>query len=121
MPTTLELAGVSVPEHVGFTSLLPLLNTASAAPPDRAIYGAYIDFQRSITQNGYSLILYPNARIARLYHLPDDPHQLHDLASSPDHHDILNTLYAELLHQQKSLDDPLDLTAVFGTSLQPRP
>ncbi len=121
MPTTLELAGVSVPEHVGFTSLLPLLNSASPASPDRAIYGAYINFQRSITQNGYSLILYPNARIARLYHLSDDPHQLHDLAASPDHRDTLNTLYTALLRQQKSLDDPLDLTAVFGTSFHPHP
>ncbi|WP_206352127.1 sulfatase-like hydrolase/transferase [Tautonia rosea] len=121
MPTTLELAGIPVPDHVGFTSLLPQLQNESSPPPYQEIYGAYMDFQRSITRDGYSLILYPNAQIARLYNLREDPHQLHDLASSPDHTNVLNALYTALLRQQHTLGDPLDLTATFGTSLARHP
>ncbi|MEW4566635.1 sulfatase-like hydrolase/transferase [Tautonia sp. JC769] len=116
MPTTLELAGVPVPDHVGFTSLLPLLRADSPPPPRRPIYGAYMQLQRSITLDGYALLLYPGARVARLYHLADDPLQLRDLAASPDHAERLDSLYAALLDQQEDLGDPLDLTTVFGPS-----
>ena len=76
MPTTLDLAGVPIPDHVGFTSLLPLLAGETAETARRAIYGAYMDLQRSITRDDYKLILYPVPRVARLYHLADDPAEL---------------------------------------------
>src|SRR5262249_10945432 len=79
MATTLELAGIKEnPEHVEFDSLLPLLN-GTASPADQPIYGAYLKLQRMVTHKGYKLILYPEAKVHRLYHIANDPLEMHDL------------------------------------------
>lgn len=66
MPTTLQLAGVSRPAHVQFRSLMPLIQ-GDEREPYPAIYGAYLDAQRMITEGDYKLILYPAIAKARLY------------------------------------------------------
>ena len=45
MPTTLEMAGIPIPEDVAFKSLLPVIAGEISYP---AIYGAYKDKQRMI-------------------------------------------------------------------------
>lgn len=111
-PTTLELAGVPQPEHVEFQSLLPLLHgeTRSAHDP---VYGAYLNLQRSITKDGWKLLLYPQARVARLYHVAEDPHELHDLAGRPETAARQRELFAALQGLQERYGDPLDLRATF--------
>jgi choline-sulfatase len=113
MPTTLEFAGVPIPKHVGFSSLLPLLRGKTNEATHQSIYGAYIDLQRSVTRNNEKLILYPEARVARLYNLLDDPEEQNDLADDPSHADRLAALYTELLQLQEQLGDPLDLRHIF--------
>src|SRR5262245_856928 len=85
MPTTLELAGITKPREVEFHTLLPLLRGQQTASNYPAVYGAYLDLQRSVTFDGWKLILYPKAQVARLYHLADDPQEMHDLAADPAH------------------------------------
>ena len=60
MPTALELAGVSKPKHVEFSSLIPLLK----GEPSRyqSIYGCYLKKQRSIRTTNYKLIAYPGCK-----------------------------------------------------------
>jgi choline-sulfatase len=117
MPTTLQLAGVPIPEHVGFSSLLPILRGEADGPIHPSIYGAYMDLQRSVILDDHKLILYPGPRVARLYHLLDDPEERMDLAEDPSQAERLATLYAELLRLQDLLGDPLDLRASFGDTL----
>ena len=52
MPTSLELAGVSRPDHVQFHSLLPLLKGETDKSAYDALYGAYLQLQRSVTADG---------------------------------------------------------------------
>jgi N-sulfoglucosamine sulfohydrolase len=128
MPTTLEIAGLEVPEWVAFDSLLPHLRevttrsttetgaSASSEVEGRAvtrrdaIYGAYLDRQRAVIQDGWKLIVYPEADVVRLYHLVDDPEELHDVAEDPKFQDRRRQLWRKLLELQDELQDPLDLS-----------
>jgi arylsulfatase A-like enzyme len=112
MPTTLELAGVPVPEHVQFKSLMPLVRGTAAGSYD-AIYGGYLDLQRSVKQDGYKLLLYPKIAKARLYNLRDDPNEMNDLAGDPRYGPVMKKLFATLLALQKETGDELDLQGVY--------
>ncbi len=114
MPTTLELAGMEKPEHVEFHSLLPLLNGEQKESNYPAVYGAYLENQRSVRAFGYKMILYPTAKKVRLYHLESDPEEAIDLSEDPSTADIQKKLFAALLELQKEMADSLDLTSTFS-------
>ncbi len=113
LPTTLALAGVAPPEHVWFRSLLPLIRGETDESPHGAIYGAYLEVQRAITDDGYKLILYPKAHKARLFALQSDPNEMHDLADDPDQMPRMRRLFARLRELQNELSDTLDLATAF--------
>jgi choline-sulfatase len=113
MPTTLELANVKKPDHVDFNSLVPLINGKDVKHYD-AIYGAYLALQRSVKMDGYKLIMYPKAKVARLYHVAKDPLEMDDLAGKAEHKDVQTKLYKRLLELQKELGDAVNLVEVFG-------
>jgi choline-sulfatase len=113
MATALELAGAPKPEEVEFHSLLPLLRGESSPAARDAIYGAYLQLQRAVIHDGWKLILYPKAGVARLYHVAADPDELRDLAGDPAHAERRQALFDRLLALQRELADPLDLTASY--------
>ncbi len=112
MPTTLELAGVKIPEQVQFKSLMPLVRGETGKPYE-AIYGAYLDLQRSVRLDNYKLILYPKIAKVRLYDLDDDPQEMHDLAEDPRYRPAVKRLFAKLLELQPETGDTLDLKSVY--------
>ena len=111
MATSLDLAGVEKPEHVEFHSIRPML--AGQPSPYQSIYGAYLKVQRAIRTNQYKLIVYPKAKVYRLFDLQEDPEEMIDLASHSDMQSIVKELFAELLAQQEQLGDNLDLKSIF--------
>jgi arylsulfatase A-like enzyme len=113
MATAIDIAGVEKPAHVEFQSLLPLLRGEKSAAARDSIYGAYLKLQRSVTHDGWKLIVYPKAKVTRLYHLDADPDEMNDLSGKPEHAERRSALYQRLLAMQKELDDKLDLAAVF--------
>lgn len=113
MPTTLELAGAHQPEHIFFKSLLSRFGQtkSDASPkPYESIYGSYLTLQRSITHDGWKLIIYPNAKVLRLYHLQHDPHEMIDLAGQPDHAEQMTQLFDRFVALQRELKDSVDVT-----------
>lgn len=114
MPTTLELAGLERPDQVDFRSFLPLLRDARARPARDTVYAAYIDLQRAVIHDGWKLIVYPKARVARLYHLARDPQELRDLAGDPQQTARKRELFQRLLAEQRLHGDPLDLGGTFA-------
>ena len=112
MATSLDLAGIEKPDHVEFKSLMPLIRGEGVVPYD-AIYGGNLDSQRSVTMDGYKLILYPAAAKARLYNLANDPQEMNDLAGKPESKPIVRRLFARLLELQKEMDDEVDLKGAF--------
>ncbi|MEN3944023.1 sulfatase-like hydrolase/transferase [Prosthecobacter sp. SYSU 5D2] len=112
MATSLDLAG-GKPQDVEFKSLLPLIRDGSSAPTAAPVYGAYLNLQRAIIADGWKLIAYPVAKKLRLYHVTEDPDELHDLAGQAEQKERVKTLFKQLRDLQKKMEDPLDLTAVF--------
>lgn len=110
MPTTLELAGVTVPERVQFESLLPLWHGESDRGRE-AIYGAYTMLQRMVTMGDHKLIIYPEIGKKLLFNLRDDPTETHDLADDESQKWRLHDMERTLRELQQETGDPLDLDA----------
>ena len=110
MATALDLAGADR-EGIEFQSIRPLL--AGEKGGLDAVYAAYMDQQRAVIHDGWKLILYPKARVAKLFHLTEDPQEMKDLAADPAMAARKKALFAKFVELQKRYDDQLDLTAVF--------
>ncbi|MCB1133078.1 MAG: sulfatase-like hydrolase/transferase [Verrucomicrobiae bacterium] len=113
MPTTLELAGADLPEHVEFRSLLPFLRGESGATGRESVYYAYMDTQRAITHDGWKLIVYPKARVVRLYQVSKDPDETKDLAWNKLYAGRIRSLFGKLVELQDKHGDPLDLKSLY--------
>lgn len=112
MPTTLELAGAEIPEHVEFQSLLPLLKDGGEEIRG-TVYGAYMEFQRMVVVGNEKLMLYPQTGVSLLYDLVNDPEELRDLSSKDGSHARKRALFQEFLKQQKVVGDTLDVASAF--------
>ncbi|MCP4191937.1 MAG: sulfatase-like hydrolase/transferase [Planctomycetaceae bacterium] len=113
MPTTLELAGIEKPEHVQFDTLMPIIRGEERTSGYDAMYGAYLRLQRMVTMDDYKLILYPKAKVVRLFDLRTDPHEMDDLASDPRQLDRMKRMFARFLELQKETGDQLNIESVF--------
>jgi arylsulfatase A-like enzyme len=114
MATALDLAGADR-EGVEFRSLLPLLKGEGEGEGKglEAVYAAYLELQRAVVDEGWKLILYPKAKVARLYHLAEDPLETKDLAGDPAMVGRKKSLFAKLRELQREYEDALDLEAVY--------
>jgi choline-sulfatase len=112
MPTTLELAQVTRPEHVQFQSLLPLLRGENRRPYE-AIYGAYLQLQRMVMEGDFKLILYPKIGRVLLYNVKEDPQEMVNLAENARFRDTVKRLFSRLLSLQRETGDTLDLKSSF--------
>jgi len=110
MATALDLAGADR-EGVEFQSVRPLLEGNGTGL--ESVYGAYLNLQRAVIDEGWKLILYPKAKVARLYHVAGDPLEMKDLAADPAMGERKKALFAKLRELQVELEDPLDLEAVY--------
>ncbi len=113
MATALELARVPKPDTCEFHSVAGLAQGQQPPAARSAIYGGYLQLQRSVTKDGWKMILYPKAKADRLYHLAKDPEEMIDLANDAAYLARKQELFGELLSLQASLEDRLDLQAAF--------
>ncbi len=113
MATSLDIAGAKRPAQVEFQSLLPLLRGETAESGVKAVYGAYLGLQRSVTVGNWKLILYPKISKARLFNIKRDPLEMKDLADNKKSEKVIKRLYKQLLNLQKANNDSLDLKAAF--------
>ncbi|WP_197531034.1 sulfatase-like hydrolase/transferase [Posidoniimonas corsicana] len=81
-PTLCELGGAAVPKGVEGQSLVPLLK-GSEPEPRSVLYTAYRDCQRSVRDDRWKLIRYPQINKTQLFDLDDDPRELRNLADDP--------------------------------------
>jgi choline-sulfatase len=108
MPTTLALAGAKKPAHVFFNDLHPLIADEKQPSLYPAVYGSYLQLQRSVTHNGWKLIHYPKTGANRLYHLETDPLEKSDLANEPAQTERISMLKEKLSNLQTTLHDKLN-------------
>ncbi|WP_373515695.1 sulfatase-like hydrolase/transferase [Persicitalea sp.] len=112
MATSLELAGIERPDFVEFKSLLPLAKGEQTEKQYEAIYGAYMNLQRMVRQDGFKLIAYPKANKFLLFDLNKDPEEVKNLADQPESAEKKRVLFRELVKLQKQYNDPVDLSAM---------
>ena len=106
--TTCELAGLSVPETVEFPSIVNLIK-GDQAKANKYVFGAYKDLQRMIRSDQFKLIIYPKADEVQLFDLKVDPDETTNLAYNKKYNSIKKKLFKELVKQQASLGDFLEL------------
>ncbi len=114
MASAIELAEIKKPEYVEFNSLMALARGEQKQSVYNEIYGCYTKKQRMIRADGYKLIVYPEAKVMRLYDLQKDPLEMDDIANQDENKEKIKTLFNRLVALQKTMDDELDLTAVFS-------
>ncbi len=115
-PTLCELADVPTPQTVESRSLLPLARGEAEQTRD-AVCTVYKRIMRSISDGEWKLIRYyrdPSARSDRvgneylqLFHLADDPWELHNLADEAEQQPRLQAMVMQLDAWMRSVDDPL--------------
>ncbi|WP_299579942.1 sulfatase-like hydrolase/transferase [uncultured Sunxiuqinia sp.] len=114
MASAIELAGIEKPEYVEFNSLMGLAYGQETESVYPEIYGCYTHTQRMIRDDGFKLIVYPEAKVMRLYDVKNDPLEMNDLAALSENKDTVKRLFRRLVKLQKEMDDELDLVSVFG-------
>ena len=106
MPTSLQLAGASVPADVDFQSLLPLLH-GETGEHYKTITGAYIGTQRMITSDEWKLIAYPLIKKMKLFNLKNDPQEMTNLALNPEYASVVKRLSTMLEDEMDKQGDPM--------------
>ena len=107
--TTCDLAGVPIPEHVGFPSLVPMLHAENPQPLNDAMFGWLNILQRSIRTKQHKLIFYAPIKRYQVFDLEKDPWEMHDLVDDPAYAQIKVELIAKLKAKQKELGDFMDI------------
>ncbi|MDB4098211.1 sulfatase-like hydrolase/transferase [Flavobacteriaceae bacterium] len=124
VPTTLDLANISIPNHIDFKSFYNLITNKDNIKTHDAIYGTfgccnenYFDFQRMIRKDGYKLMLFPKNKRIELYDLNQDPYEINNLADISKYKLKVKDLYKELTILQKEMGDTLNLDMYFKNKL----
>ena len=104
-----ELLGVAPPASVEFPSLVPLIRDAGAVAHDE-LFCCYCDFQRSVRDAAYKLIVYPHLGKHQLFHVAQDPWEMHDLSEDADQTGRIRAMFDRLIALQGEVGDELDLS-----------
>jgi arylsulfatase A-like enzyme len=115
-----ELAAVPEPAGNEGVSLVPVLHGERSAVRD-ALLLAYRHLQRAIVTPDWKLIRYPEVGREQLFHLAEDPDELHDLAADIAQAPRIAALRERLGALMASADDPLAPTAAIPPSPARRP
>jgi len=105
--TTCELAGIPVPKHVEFPSLVPMLQQDNPAPLYDSMFGWLADVQRSIRTSRYKLIFYPKIKRYQVFDLQKDPWEIKDLSNEAEYASVKKDLVSRLKSMQCTLGDPM--------------
>lgn len=113
VPTTLEWANTEIPNHIFFKSLNSIIKNKEQYKHYNAIYGAMKKHQRSITQNGFKLMIFTKIKKVQLFDLKNDPFEINNLADNSAYKDKTIQLFNELFQLQKEMKDELDISNIL--------
>jgi arylsulfatase A-like enzyme len=107
-PTLCELTGIPKPLSVEGQSFLPVME-GSQGEHRSSLFCGYRNVQRSLRSGPYKLIEYvvKGVRTTQLFHLEQDPWEMHNLSDDPAFGNILDQLRKQLIEWQGKTDDPL--------------
>lgn len=109
-PTVLDCAGIKIPEQMQGKSMRPLLEGKATAWRDSVFYEYWVDLVHSIPTmtavrtDRYKLISYPELNdIDELYDIQSDPHELNNLAASPEFAPLQKKMKTLLAEKEKQV------------------
>lgn len=105
-PTLCDLVGVSIPQSVEGSSLVPIMDNANHINYETLAF-AYRDIQRAVQDNDYKLIEYVvnKKQTTQLFNRGNDPLELHNLAEDPLYAGHVARLRKHLAQWKGKLDD----------------
>ena len=104
-PTLCDLCGLSIPESVEGKSFAEMFDNPSFVTRD-TLYFVYNELIRSVKDGRYKLIEYRNhAEQTQLFDLEQDPHELHNLASSSGYAETVTRMKALLQEKRYEWND----------------
>ncbi len=103
-PTLGDLAQIKGPAGSDGKSLVPVLKGDAKQVRD-SVFLAYRQFQRSVRDERWKIIVYPHINKTQLFDLETDPHEIKDLAYDPAHAKTISRLTDRLTAWQKDLGD----------------
>ncbi len=120
MATVLDWAGYQGSnDDIDYLSLRPLIEGEKKCTVGRdAIYGGYTTEQRSIRDDRYQMIIYPAAKVVRLYDLKKDPWATTDLAGDKKYTKQLESMFARFTKLQAEMNDELDCSEIFNNFIK---
>jgi arylsulfatase A-like enzyme len=115
IPTLGALSGVAGPKTSEGLDLSATLRNP-ATPARTSLMFAYQKVQRSLRDERYKLIRYPQVDRTQFFDLVADPAERTDLSGRPEHAARITAMTAALAAEMKRVDDPAELTVA-----SPRP
>ena len=109
-PTVCDLTDTPIPSQVEGKSQKPVI-TGRSATVRNYMFNQYRNVQRSIRDDRWKIIRYPQINFTQLFDLQTDPDELNNLADEPEHAGKVKELMALLEKAQKEFDDPCPLTS----------
>jgi len=109
-PTVCDLTGTSIPAQVEGKSQMPVITGKTGKVRDY-IFNQYKDVQRSIRDERWKLIRYPQINFTQLFDLQIDPVEMINLAKNPEYAGKVEDLLALMKTAQKEFDDPCPLSS----------
>ena len=108
-PTLLAQGAVEEPPGIDGRDLAPLW---SGGDPTwrKSVFLPYRDVMRAVRDDRYKLIVYPNVNYRQLFDLADDPDELDNLISDPEHTETAVRLEALLEGWQTAMGDTVPLS-----------
>jgi arylsulfatase A-like enzyme len=108
-PTVCSLTGIQAPDGVEGRDLRPIWRGKTDKVRDH-IFLSFKKVQRSVRDNRWKLIRYPQINHTQLFDLKNDPHELHNLADDPEQSDRVKDMLGLLKRSQRQVGDDLPLT-----------
>jgi arylsulfatase A-like enzyme len=108
-PTLCDLVKLPKPAELEGQSFLPELE-GKPTGARKSIFCAYRDVQRSVRDETWKMIRYPQINKTQLFKLDEDPDELRDLSDDAKYADEITRLTALLKNWQQKLGDSVPLT-----------
>jgi arylsulfatase A-like enzyme len=113
-PTLCDLAGLTTPDSVEGSSLLPMLQGADISGR-HVLYHAYVQNWRAVYDGRYRYLAYAGrdegggttVRRNLLFDMEEDPMEAHDLSDDPDYAGHTELLESLLIEQRDICSDPV--------------
>ncbi len=103
-PTVCDVAGITPPDNLAGSSLKPLWKDPNAKIRD-SVFLPFTGIMRSVRDDRWKLIVYPQIDYRQLFDLKNDPHETKNLADDPAQHDRIERLTSLMKDWQKKVGD----------------